>query len=132
MNFGKTLLQLVAVFFILVFFSYAGAVTPQFTSFNNSILSLPANFVIYVITVLIISVLGYLLGKGIAGVKNHFETLLLAYVTAMIIGGILVLLTLAHFPYSVHLNLTWLGGSWFDPWLLAFFVGAPLALTFVV
>jgi hypothetical protein len=132
MDFGKVLLQLLAVFFIFVFLSFVGAVTPVFTSFNSSILSVPSNFVIYVISVLIVSVLGYLLGRGVQGIKSHFETLLLAYITSMIIGGILVLLTLAGFPYSVHLNLTWLGTAWYDPWILAFFIGAPLALTFVV
>lgn len=132
MDFGKTLLQLVAVFFIFVFLSYVGAITPVFTSFSSSILSVPGNFVIYVLSVLIVSVLGYLLGRGTRSIKNHFEALLLSYVTALIIGGILVLLTLANFPYTVHLKLTWLGTAWYDPWLLAFFIGAPLALTFVV
>jgi hypothetical protein len=132
MDFGKTLLQLVAVFFIFVFLSYVGAITPVFTSFSSSILSVPGNFVIYVLSVLIVSVLGYLLGRGTRSIKNHFEALLLSYVTALIIGGILVLLTLANFPYAVHLKLTWLGTAWYDPWLLAFFIGAPLALTFIV
>lgn len=132
MDFGKTLVQLVAVFFILVFLSFVGAITPVFTSFNSSILSVPGNFVIYLLTVLIVSLLGYLLGRGVRSVKNHFEALLLSYVTTLIVGGILVLLTLANFPYTVHLRLTWLGTAWYDPWLLAFFIGAPLALTFVV
>ena len=52
--------------------------------------------------------------------------------SALVVGGILALLTLFKFPYSVQLNLAWLGTAWYDPWIAIFLVGAPIMLAFVV
>ncbi len=131
MNFGKFLIQAGAVFIIIIAFSLAGAITPQFSSLRT-LIDVPADFLLYVVSVLVLAAIGYFLGIGIQSVKKSLESLGLAYGGALIVGGILALMTLLKFPYSVQLNLYWLGTAWYDPWLLIFFIGTPIILTFVV
>ncbi len=100
MKFGKLLIQGAAVFLFIVSFSLAGAITPQFTTFS-SLIDVPANFLLYLVTVIVLTAMGYFLGVGIQSVKKSLESLGLAY-----------------------------GGSL--PWLLIFFIGTPIMLTFVV
>ena len=130
MNFGKLLIQAIAVFIIIVFFSLAGAITPSFTSFS-SLINVPTEFLLYLVSVLVLTALGYFLGHGIQSIKKNLESLGLAYGGSFVIGGFLALMTLLNFPYSVKLKLFWLGPAWYDPWLLIFFVGTPILLTFV-
>jgi len=130
MNFGKLFIQAIGVFFIIIFFSLAGAITPSFTTFSN-LFSIPANFFLYLVSVLVLTAIGYFLGQGIQGLKKNLESLGLAYGGSFVIGGFLALMTLLKFPYSVQMNLTWLGTTWYDPWLLIFFIGTPILLTFV-
>ena len=131
MKFGKLLIQGACVFFIVVAFSLAGAIKPQFTTLSN-LVNLPFDMLLYIITVIILTTIGYFLGIGITSVKKNLESLGLAYAGSMVVGGILALMTVLKFPFSVQLNLYWLGTAWYDPWLLIFFVGTPIILTFVV
>ena len=131
MNFGKLLIQGIAVFVVLIFFSLAGAITPQFTSLG-SLLATPTNIILYLVTAIVLTAMGYFLGVGVKGVKKPLEAVILAYGSAFVVGGVLALMTLLKFPYSAQLQLNRLGTAWYDPWLLIFFVGAPIILTFVV
>jgi hypothetical protein len=131
MNFPKLLIQAIAVFIIIVAFSLAGAITPQFSSLKT-IIDVPADFLLLLVTVIVLTAIGHVLGIGIQSVKKSLESLGLAYGGALIVGGILALMILLKFPYSVQLNLYWLGTAWYDPWLLIFFIGTPIILTFVV
>jgi Na+-driven multidrug efflux pump len=131
MKFGKLLIQGAAVFLFIVAFSLAGAITPQFTNLS-SLIDVPADFLLYLVTVVVLTAMGYFLGIGIQSVKKSLESLGLAYGGSLVIGGVLALMTLLKFPYSVQLNLYWIGTTWYDPWLLIFFVGTPIMLTFVV
>ena len=131
MKIGKLLIQSVGVFVIVVAFSLAGAITPKFTTLSN-LVNLPVDLLLYIVTVVILTTIGYFLGIGITSVKKNLESLGLAYGGSFIVGGILALLTVLKFPFSVQLNLYWLGTAWYDPWLLIFFIGTPIILTFVV
>ena len=131
MKIGKLLIQSVGVFVIIVAFSLAGAITPKFTTLSN-LVNLPVDLLLYIVTVVILTTIGYFLGIGITSVKKNLESLGLAYGGSFIVGGILALLTVLKFPFSVQLNLYWLGTAWYDPWLLIFFIGTPIILTFVV
>jgi hypothetical protein len=131
MKIGKLLIQGVCVFLIITAFSLAGAITPQFTTLS-SLVDVPNDLLLFVVTVIILTTIGYFLGIGITSVKKNLESLGLAYGGSLVVGGILALMTVLKFPYSVHLNLYWLGTAWYDPWLLIFFVGTPIILTFVV
>ena len=81
---------------------------------------------------IVLTAMGHFLGVGIKNVKKPLEAVILAYGSAFVIGGVLALMTLLKFPYSAQLKLNWLGTAWYDPWLLIFFIGAPIILTFVV
>ncbi|SRR6266567_1057684 len=131
MKIGKLLIQGVCVFIVVVAFSLAGAITPQFTSLSN-LVNLPFVLLLYIITVIILTTIGYFLGIGITSVKKNLESLGLAYGGSLVVGGILALMTVLKFPFSVQMNLYWLGTAWYDPWLLIFFIGTPIILTFVV
>ena len=131
MKFGKILIQGVSVFIVIVAFSLAGAIKPQFTTLSN-LVNLPFDMLLYIITVIILTTIGYFLGIGITAVKKNLESLGLAYGGSLVVGGILALMTVLKFPFSVHMNLQWLGLAWYDPWLLIFFIGTPIILTFVV
>ena len=130
MNLPKLLIQGIAVFIVIIFFSLAGAITPSFTGFSN-LINAPAEFFLYLVSVIVLTAMGYFLGHGIQSIKKNLESLGLAYGGSFIIGGFLALMTLLNFPYSVKLKLFWLGTAWYDPWLLIFFIGTPILLTFV-
>ncbi len=133
MDFGKFLLQLLAVCAILIVLYFAKAVTfpasPAVISITNLI---PINLFFLLLSLIILTLIGGFLGKGIRGMKGHLDGLLLAYFCALLIGGLLALLTYLNFPYSLHINLSWLGTSWYDPWIAVFLVGVSLTLIFVV
>ena len=131
MKIGKLLIQGVCVFLIITAFSLVGAITPQFTTLSN-LVDVPFDFLLFIVTAIILTTIGYFLGIGITSVKKNLESLGLAYGGSLVVGGILALMTVLKFPYSVHLNLYWLGTAWYDPWLLIFFIGTPIILTFVV
>ncbi len=131
MNFGKILIQGTAVFFFLVFFSLVGAITPQVTSISN-VLSIPSDMIIFLVTVILLMVIGSVLGTGVQSIKKSGGSLLMAYASALIIGGMLALFTLLNLSYTVHIRLNWLGNTVYDPWLVIFFIGTPIILTFVV
>ena len=131
MKIGKLLIQGVCVFLIITAFSLVGAITPQFTTLRN-LVDVPNDLLLFIVTVIILTAIGYFLGIGITSVKKNLESLGLAYGGSLIVGGILALMTVLKFPYSVQLNLYWLGTAWYDPWLLIFFIGTPIILTFVV
>jgi hypothetical protein len=128
--FARLLVQAFAVFIILIAFSLAGAITPRLAGLGT-LVDVPADLVFYIISALLLTVLGYFLGTGIKNVKGNFESLGLAYVSSFIAGVALAVLNLLHFPYVVHLRLNWFGTAWYDPWLLFFFLGTPIILTFV-
>ena len=129
MKFGKLLFQSAAVFFFIVFFSLVGAITPQVTNVRD-ILSVPSYTIIFLITVIVVMMIGTVLGMGVKGIKSS-GSLLMAYISALILGGMLALFTFLNLPYTVHVHLNWLGNAWYDPWLVIFFIGTPLILIFV-
>ena len=86
MNFGKLLIQGIAVFVILIFFSLAGAITPQFTSLS-SLLANPINIFLYLVTVIVLTAMGYFLGVGVKSVKKPLEAVILAYGSTLSLEG---------------------------------------------
>lgn len=108
MNFGKLLVNIIIVLLLLIVFSSVGAVTfPGLPTSTTGTLSTPiSQFTLLLLPMVILSIIGYFLGRGIRSIKNSFEALGLAYVGALIIGGILALLTLFNFPYSAHVNFS--------------------------
>ena len=133
MDVAKWAIQLAFVFFILIMFALVGALTfPGLTSVTGVFLTAPINLLFLIVSVLILALIAYSLGRGIKSIKSSFESILLALTSALIIGGLLALLTVFKFPYSVQVNLAWLGTAWYDPWITVFLIGAPIMLAFVV
>ncbi|HEX6480817.1 MAG TPA: hypothetical protein VF043_18410 [Ktedonobacteraceae bacterium] len=133
MNLGKWAIQVLFVFLLLIMFALVGALTfPGLTSITGIFLTAPINLLFLVLSVIILTLIAYSLGRGIKSVKSNFDAILLALTSALVIGGLLALLSLLKFPYSVALNLGWLGTNWYDPWIAIFLVGAPIMLAFVV
>jgi hypothetical protein len=133
MNMGKALVNVLVVFFLLVVFSLVGAIkSPGLPSAGSTIDTYAVDFVLLLLPVVLLSLIAFFLGSGIRGVKNRFQSLGLAYVSAFIIGGVLALFTLFNFPYSAQVNLAWLGTAWYAPWLTIFIIGAPIILAFIV
>ena len=133
MNMPKMLLSVVMVFLLLFVFSLVGALTfPPFPSANNTITTYLVDFLFLLLPVILLTLIASFLGTGIRSVKKSLQALGLAYVSALVIGGALALLTEFNFPYSAHVNFGWLGSSWYSPWLTLFLIGSPIILAFVV
>jgi hypothetical protein len=133
MNLGKWAIQVAFVLILLIMFALVKALTfPGLTSIAGIFTTPPINLLFLVISVIILTLIAYSLGRGIKSVKSNFEAILLALTSALVIGGLLALLSLLKFPYSITLNLAWLGTAWYDSWIAIFLVGAPIMLAFVV
>jgi len=72
MNFGKLLIQAIAVFIIIVFFSLAGAITPSFTSFSN-LINVPTEFLLYLVCLFLFKNKEYFLGLGIQSINKNLQ-----------------------------------------------------------
>lgn len=133
MDLGKWALQSAFVLFILVVLAIAGALTfPGITSIGGAANSPPGNLLYLILSIILLTLVAFALGRGIKNIKSTFESILLAFVSSIVVGGVLALLAVFKFPYSVQINLTWLGTQWYDPWITVFLVGAPIMLAFVV
>ena len=133
MNMPRMLLSVVVVFLLLFVFSLVGALTfPALPSANSGVTTYLGDFLLLFLPVILLTLIAFFLGTGIRSVKKSIQALGLAYVSALIIGGVLALFTLFNFPYSAQVNLTWLGTTWYGPWLTIFLIGAPIILAFMV
>ncbi len=133
MDFGKWAVQFVFVLFILFLLSLAGALKfPGITSLGGIAVTPPANLFFLLLSIVVLTLIAFALGRGIKNIKSTFESILLALTSSIVIGGVLALLAVFKFPYSIQVNLTWLGTNWYDPWIAVFLVGAPILLAFVV
>ena len=63
--------------------------------------------------------------------KSTWEAMGLTYVSALLLGGVLGLLTVLNFSYSAHVKFDWLGGAWYDSLFTIFLIGAPITLAFL-
>ncbi|HEX6484075.1 MAG TPA: hypothetical protein VF043_34955 [Ktedonobacteraceae bacterium] len=133
MNLGKWAIQVGFVFFLLIILAIVNALTfPGLTSITGVFVTAPVNLFFLILSVIVLTLIAYSLGRGIKNIKSPFEAILLSLTSALVVGGLLALLSLLKFPYSVQLNLNWLGTAWYDAWIAIFLVGAPIMLAFVV
>lgn len=129
----RFLVGVLVVFVLLLLFTFIGAIIfPGLPTTSTSVTSFITAFLLLILPVLLMAIVGYFLGKGVRSLKNPFEALVLAYLSAFLIGGVLALLTVLNFSYSAHVNFTWLGSSWYAPLFTIFLIGAPIALAFLV
>lgn len=129
----KIVISIVIVFLLLLGFSLVGALTiPALPSANTQMETYLLDFLYLLLPVVILTLIAFLLGSGVRSIKNSVQALGLAYVSALVVGGVLALLTVLNFPYSAHVNFNWLGTAWYSSWLTLFIIGAPIMLAFVV
>lgn len=130
---AKVLTNILIVLVVLILFSFLGAVSfPGLPSTSSSLETYLRAFLLLLIPGIIMGIMGYFLGKGIRGIKNSFEALGLTYVSAFLLGAILALLSLLNFAYSVHVNFTWIGATWYAQVFTIFIIGASMMLAFLV
>jgi hypothetical protein len=130
---ARILINILIVLLALLLFSFLGAVSfPGLPSTNSSLETYARAFLLLIIPGITMGVIGHFLGRGIRSIKNSFEALGLTYVSAFIIGSILALLSLLNFGFSVHVNFSWLGATWYGSLFTIFLIGAPIMLAFLV
>lgn len=133
MNFGSIMIKTLVVLVVLFCLSLTGAITfPITTAITNGTSSGITSILLFIVAVLLLSVIGYLLAKGVKSVKKSGEGILLGFVGALAMGGILAIFTQLNIPYTVTVNLNWTGTSWYSPFLTILFIGLPLMFVFLI
>jgi hypothetical protein len=131
MDFSSLLIKTVTVILVLFLLSLAGAITlPAISNIGNSSVGL-SGVLLFLALMIILSVIGNLLGRGIRSIKKPLEALVIAFVGALFMGAILIIFTVLNLPATLRLNTSWLGTSWYSEFLTFLFVGAPLMLVFM-
>ncbi len=133
MNFGMVALKALVVLVLLFLFSLAGALTfPTLASVTGSNGAGLTSLLFLILAMLVLSIIGNLLGRGIRSIKKPLEALILTFVGSFFMGAALALFTVLNIPNTARINLNWLGLSWYSPFLTLLFIGAPLMLVFLV
>lgn len=128
----RFLIDTVFVLFTFLIFALIGALTfPTTPSLNGNLLATGQGLLLIIIPVLLTSVVGFFLGKGIRGIKLPTQGMILAYISPFLVGGVMGLLSVLNVTYSAHINFTWLGGNWYAPWITMFLIGSPIMLAFL-
>lgn len=129
---ARFMINVLLVFLLLLLFSFIGAIVfPGLPTTNTTVGDFGRALLLLILPVFLMAGIGYFLGRGIRSIKSSFEALGLTYVSAFLVGGVLALLTILNFSYSAHVNLTWLGTSWYAPLFTIFLIGAPITLAFL-
>lgn len=133
MNFGSVMVKALVVLVLLFLLSLAGAITfPLLTVVTNGAGAGLSSILLFLLAILLLSLVGNLIARGIKSVKKSGEGLLLAFVGSFFMGAILTIFALLNIPYTVRVNLAWSGNSWYSPILTLLFIGIPLMLVFLV
>ncbi len=133
MNFASILIKTLVVLIVLFLLSLMGALTfPILAAITNGTGSGVSSILIFLLAIILLSIIGNLLAKGIKSVKNSGEGLLLGFVGALALGGILTILAQLKVPYTVTVNLAWAGTSWYSAFLSILFIGIPLMFVFLI
>lgn len=133
MNFGSLAIKAVVVILLLFLLSLANAITfPNLTAVANNAGTGLTSILLFLSAILVLSIVGSLLGRGIRSLKKPFEVLILAFIGSFFLGGALALFEVLNVPNAIHVNLNWVGTSWYSPLLTLLFIGAPLMLVFMI
>ena len=133
MNFGAVIIKAFLAIIVLFLLSLAGALTfPVFTAITGGGGVGLTGLLIFLLAIILFSLIGNLLARGIRGAKKSVEALILGFVGAFSIGGILVILSVLNVPYTVQVNLGWTGTNWYSPFLTLIFIGIPLMFVFLL
>jgi hypothetical protein len=131
MNFGSLALKAVVIIVLLFLLSLAGAITFPVLSAITGGAGL-ASLLFLLLAMIVLSIIGNLIGRGIRSVKKPMEALFLAFIGAFFMGAALAIFIILKIPFTPNINLQWLGTAWYSPLLTFLFVGAPLMMVFLV
>ena len=131
MNFGSLALKAVVIIVLLFLLSLAGAISFPVLSVMTGGAGL-ASLLFLLLAMIVLSIIGNLIGRGIRGVKKPVEALVLAFVGAFFMGAALAIFLILKIPFTPSIKLDWLGTAWYSPLLTFLFVGAPLMMVFLV
>ncbi|HEY5003618.1 MAG TPA: hypothetical protein VII61_10725 [Ktedonobacteraceae bacterium] len=133
MNFGSVMVKALVVLVLLFLLSLAGAITfPLLTVITGGAGAGLSSILLFLLAILLLSLVGNLIARGIRSVKKSVEALVLAFVGSFFMGAVLTIFALLNIPYTVRVNLAWTGNSWYSPILTLLFIGIPLMLAFLV
>ncbi len=133
MDFGSVAIKALLVLGVLFLLSLAGALTfPAFSAITGGTGVGLTGLLLFLLAIFLFSLVGNLLARGIRGVKKSGEALLMGFVGAFAIGGVLVILSVLNVPYTVQVHLNWTGTSWYSPFLTLVFIGIPLMFVFLL
>ncbi len=133
MNFGSVMVKALMVLVLLFLLSLAGAITfPLLTVVTGGAGAGLSSILLFLLAIVLLSLVGNLIARGIRSVKKSTEALILAFVGSFFMGAVLTIFALLNIPYTVRVNLAWTGNSWYSPILTLFFIGIPLMLAFLV
>ncbi len=104
MNFGMVALKALVVLVLLFLFSLAGALTfPALANIGASGTGL-VSLLFLILAMLVLSIIGNLLGRGIRSIKKPLEALILAFVGSFFMGAALALFTVLNIPNTARVN----------------------------
>jgi hypothetical protein len=133
MNFGSIMIKTLVVLVVLFLLSLTPALTfPIATALSNGTSSGITSILLFIVAILLLSIIGNLLARGVKSVKKSGEGILLGFVGALAMGGILAIFTQLNIPYTITVNLAWLGTNWYSPFLTILFIGIPLMFVFLI
>jgi hypothetical protein len=133
MNFGSVVIKALLALAVLFLLSLAGALSfPAFSVITGGTGVGLTGFLLFILALVLFSLIGNLLAKGIRGMKKSAEALLMGFVSAFAMGGILLILSVLNVPYTVQVHLNWTGTSWYSPFLTLVFIGIPLMFVFLL
>lgn len=133
MNFGSVMVKALVVLVLFFLLSLAGAITfPLLTVVTGGAGAGLSSILLFLLAILLLSLVGNLIARGIRSVKKSAEALILTFVGSFFMGAVLTIFALLNIPYTVRVNLAWTGNSWYSPLLTLFFIGIPLMLVFLV
>ena len=133
MNVGSLIIRTLVVIAVLFLLYLAGALTfPALSVGTNETNAGLTGLLFFLLAIVLLAVVGTLLARGIRSVKRSGEAILMGFVGALFMGGILVIFAQLNVPYTVRVNSTWTGTSWYSSFLSLLFIGIPLMFVFLI
>src|SRR2546423_477689 len=105
MNFGSLALKAVVIIVLLFLLSLAGAITfPVLSVITGGTGAGLASLLFLLLAMIVLSIIGNLIGRGIRSVKKPMEALVLTFVGAFFMGAALAIFLILKIPFTPNIN----------------------------
>ena len=133
MNFGQVAVKALAILILLYLLSIAGAINfPVIAIITGAAGAGFLNLIFLFLAIFVFAFIGSAIGKGIRSYKSPLTALLLAYASALAIGGLILLLGILSIPNAPTINVNWLGTTLISHVLTVLLIGTYLMVAFLV